>query len=197
MKLYILRHEERTIDATFFSPLTEKGLLNSNRLVTKLDKLEITKIYCSPFIRTLQTIYPFSIKNNIKLNLEYNLIEIQHESIIPPKSHGVQLPLYMAKLFNYNPDYISAMTPDMINYPEKIEQVEYRTKQFLKALISKYYNTSEVILLVTHQSLCKIILNIVKKFGNPTKPKETLFNDYPMGTLSLVFDHNEWVYTAI
>lgn len=191
MKLYILRHEERILDATFFSPLTEKGLLNSNMLVNKLDKLQITKIYCSPFIRTLQTIYPFVIKNNIKPNLEYNLIEIQHESIIPPKSHGVELPLYMAKLFNYNPDYISAMKPDMINYPETFEQVEYRTKQFLKALISKYYNTNEVILLVTHQSLCQVILNIVKKFGQ-TKPEESLFNNYPMGTLSLVFDNNKW-----
>ena len=32
MKLYILRHEERINDATFFSPLTEKGLINSNNL---------------------------------------------------------------------------------------------------------------------------------------------------------------------
>ena len=197
MKLYILRHEERTSDATFFSPLTEKGLVNSNKLVNKLDKLNISKIYCSPFIRTLQTIYPFSIKNNIKLNLEYNLIEIQHETIIPPKSHGVELPLYMAKQFNYNPDYLTAMKSDMINYPETFEQVEFRTKQFLKALINKYYKTNEVILLVTHQGLCQVILNIVKKFGQTSKPEDTLFNEYPMGTLSLVFDNNQWVYQVI
>ena len=197
MKLYILRHEERTNDATFFSPLTENGLNNSNKLVNKLENLNITKIYCSPFIRTLQTIYPFSIKNNFKINLEYNLIEIQHQSIIPPKSHGTELPLYMAKLFNYNPDYITAMKPDMVNYPETFEQVEYRTKQFLKALIGKYYNTNEVILLVTHQSLCQVILNIVKKFGKTYKPDKDLFNSYPMGTLSLVFDNNEWIYKAI
>jgi broad specificity phosphatase PhoE len=197
MKLYILRHEERIPDATFFSPLTEKGILNSNKLVNKLEKLNITKIYCSPFIRTLQTIYPFVIKYNIKLNLEYNLIEIQHESIIAPKSYGVELPLYIAKLFNYNPYYISAMKPNMINYPERFEQVEYRTKQFLKALITKYYNTDQVILLVTHQSLCQVILNIVNKFGKSSKPEETLLNEYPMGTLSLVFDNNEWIYSII
>ena len=66
MKLYILRHEERTIDATFFAPLTEKGLHNSKILVSNLDNLGITKIYCSPFIRTMQTIYPFSIKHKKK-----------------------------------------------------------------------------------------------------------------------------------
>jgi broad specificity phosphatase PhoE len=197
MKLYILRHEERISDATFFSPLTEKGLINSNNLVNKLEKLNITKIYSSPYIRTLQTIYPFSIKKNIKVNLEYNLIEIQHESIIAPKSKGIKLPSYMAAMFNYNPDYKSAMQPEMINYPETFEQVEYRTKQFLKALISKYHNTNEVILLVTHQSLCQVILNIIKKFGKVYDPTNTLLNDYPMGTLSLVFDNNNWTYKII
>lgn len=197
MQLYILRHEERTIDATFFSPLTEKGLENSKNLVEKLDKLKISKIYCSPYIRTLQTIYPFSIKNNIKLNLEYNLIEIQHESIIPPKSYKVELPNYMAKQFNYNPNYISAIKPDMINYPETSIDLEYRTKQFLKALIEKYHNTNETILLVTHQGLCQVILNIIKKFGNLSKPTESEVISYPIGTLSLVFKNYEWIYKKI
>jgi 2,3-bisphosphoglycerate-dependent phosphoglycerate mutase len=198
MKLYILRHEERTIDATFFSPLTEKGLVNSNILANKINKLGIKIIYCSPYIRTLQTIYPFSSKNNIKLNLEYNLIEIQHPSIIPPKSYNVELPLYMAKLFNYNPNYQSVMKPYMITYPESSEQLDNRTKSFLKILITKYYYTDETILLVTHQGLCKIILNIIKKLGQKDKPSEELCNNYPTGELSLVFDsNNEWIYKKI
>jgi len=197
MKIYILRHEERLHDGTFFTPLTEKGLINSNNLVSKLEMLNITKIYTSPFIRTLQTIYPFSIKNNIKLNLEYNLMEIQHESIIAPKSYGIELPIYIAKTFNYNPDYISAMKPNMINYPETYDQVDHRTKQFLKALITKYHTTNEIILLVTHQSLCKVILNIVKKFSKTTKPDDILFDNYPMGALSLVFENNQWFYKTI
>jgi 2,3-bisphosphoglycerate-dependent phosphoglycerate mutase len=197
MKLYILRHEERTIDATFFAPLTEKGLNNSVLLVNYLEKLGITKIYCSPFVRTLQTIYPFSIKNNIKLNIEYNLSEIQHPSIIPPKSYSVELPLYMAKLFNYNPDYTSAMRPTMINYPESTSQLEYRTKQFLKALINKYHNTNETILLVTHQGLCQVILNVIDKIGTKNKAPDAMHIEYPMGALSLVFENKEWVYKKI
>jgi hypothetical protein len=146
----------------------------------------------------MQTIYPFSIKNNIKLNLEYNLVEIQHPSIIPPKSYHVELPLYMAKAFNYNPIYESAMKPEMINYPECSSQLEYRTKQFLKALIDKYHKSNEVILLVTHQGLCHVILNIIKKFGKPdSQPPMDFFEKYPTGTLSLVFDNNEWMYKKI
>ena len=33
MKIYILRHEERTIDASFFGPLTKNGILNSINLI--------------------------------------------------------------------------------------------------------------------------------------------------------------------
>ena len=187
MKLYILRHEERINDATFFSPLTEKGLINSNNLINKLEKLNITKIYCSPYIRTLQTIYPFSKKTNIKVNLEYNLIEIQHESIIAPKSYGIKLPLYMAQLFNYNPNYKTVREPTAIKYPETFEDVVNRTIPFINAIIKKYGNTNEVILLVTHQSLCQAILKTLNK---------TDLN-YPMGTLSLVYNDNQWNYNII
>ena len=30
--------------------------------------LNIQHIYCSPFIRAIQTIHPYSVKNNIKIN---------------------------------------------------------------------------------------------------------------------------------
>ena len=33
MKIYILRHEDRTMDCTFFSPLTQKGLENAIDLI--------------------------------------------------------------------------------------------------------------------------------------------------------------------
>ena len=62
MKIYILRHEQRTKDASFFSPLTKKGHENAKNLVDTLKKLNINKIYCSPYIRTLQTIHPYSNK---------------------------------------------------------------------------------------------------------------------------------------
>jgi broad specificity phosphatase PhoE len=107
MRIYILRHEERTIDCTFFSPLTKNGLEKSNKLVNYLKNLNITDIYCSPFIRTLQTINAF-VKTNpdkYKLKLEYGLIEIKHPDIIPPKSHNVELPIHLAQVFNYDPYY--------------------------------------------------------------------------------------------
>ena len=57
MKIYLLRHEERVHDASFFAPLTKNGLINvSSELLEYLDDLNITQIYCSPFLRTMQTV---------------------------------------------------------------------------------------------------------------------------------------------
>ena len=66
MKLYILRHEDRTMDLTFFSPLTKNGLEKSIDLINYLEKEKINLIYSSPYIRTLQTIYPYSKIYNLK-----------------------------------------------------------------------------------------------------------------------------------
>lgn len=66
MRLYVLRHEDRTVDASFFAPLTEKGLNNSKDLIKRLAKLKINKVYSSPFIRTLQTVYPYVKTNGLK-----------------------------------------------------------------------------------------------------------------------------------
>lgn len=196
MKIYILRHEDRTIDATFFAPLTENGLNNANNLIPILEKLNITRIFCSPYIRTMQTIYPFSKKKNMRLNLEYSLIEIQHESIIPPNSHSVELPLYIAKEFNYNSEYVSTIKSIEISYPENQKLLEKRTKKFLKQIINNYYKTNENILFVTHQGLCNVFLNIINKFGQ-SKPDIQLLEGYPLGCLSLIFENNQWNYKKI
>ena len=196
MKIYILRHEDRTFDASFFSPLTENGLNNSLSLMNHLNNLGITKIYCSPYVRTMQTIYPFSKKSNLKLNLEYGLIEIQHPSIIAPKSANIELPLYIAKQFNYDNTYVSSFKPTDISYPEDEIQLEIRTKKFIKNIILKHYKTNDNILLVTHQGLCKIMLKIINKFGK-NKPDIELTEKYPLGCISLIFQDNDWVYKKI
>ena len=89
MKLYILRHEDRTMDLTFFSPLTKTGLENSVELIKYLENEKINIIYSSPYIRTLQTIYPYTKKYNFKTRLEYSLGELYQEDNIPKKSYQI------------------------------------------------------------------------------------------------------------
>jgi broad specificity phosphatase PhoE len=195
MKLYILRHEERVNDATFFAPLTEDGLNNSIKLVYLLEQLNINKIYCSPFIRTLQTIGPYSNKHKIPINIDYGLVEIQHESIIPQKSFNVSLPEYIAKNYNINNDYKTLITNKDLVWPEDINKLNKRTKKMFKYIIKNNYNDNKNILVVTHQGVCKSIINVIKK-----KQKEkllTIDDNYKMGKLSLIFSENDWNYKEI
>ena len=177
MKLYLLRHEDRTQDCSFFGPLTELGLNNACKLIKVLNDNNINMVFSSPFIRTLQTINPYLKEKNLLVNLEYGLSEIHHPDIIPPKSVGISLPQYLAKYYNYNPEYNSLIKPTQIKYPENIINCNNRVKIVLKYIIEKYYKTDLNILLVTHQSPCQTILKIINNNSNYDKGKLILFFD--------------------
>jgi broad specificity phosphatase PhoE len=134
MKIYILRHEDRTQDCSFFAPLTKSGLENSIKLVKYLEKEKIDTIYSSPFIRTLQTIYPYAKEHDIKINIEYGLSELHNEEIIPKKAVGISLPEYLAESFNYNSEYKTLIKPTDINYPEKNKDAQDRIKRVLRKI---------------------------------------------------------------
>ena len=52
MKLYLLRHEKRSLrDPTFHSPLLQNGLRDAEKLKYLLDDLNINLIFSSPFIK--------------------------------------------------------------------------------------------------------------------------------------------------
>ncbi len=200
MKIYILRHEDRTQDCSFFAPLTKTGLENSINLVKYLEKENINKIYCSPFIRTLQTIDPYAKKHNIKINIEYGLSEIHNEEIIAKKAVGISLPEYIAKSFNYNPEYKTLIKPTDIIYPEKNKHAQTRIKRILRNIIEDNLKSDHNIILVSHQTLCNAVLRIVNNSSNKFKGKleDSIINNYEKGKICLVFDsENAWTYKPI
>jgi len=190
MKIYILRHGDRTQDCSLYAPLTKEGLDNSKKLIKKLREYNISKIYSSPFIRTLQTIYPYAVDCSMSICLEHALQEINHEDIIPKKAANAVLPQYIAESFHYDPEYTSFIKSEDIPYPEKISNVEKRVKRFLRNIISETKD-NETILLVTHQCIGHCIFDIIRKARPDIKidDKET----FDMGQLILVFDR-DWVY---
>lgn len=198
MKIYILRHEDRTQDCSFFSPLTESGLENAKKLVEKLKECGIDLIFSSPFIRTLQTIYPYSSDTNTPINLEYGLVELHHADIIPAKAVGISLPEYIANSFNYNPNYKTVVKPTDIKYPETEQNVNVRVKKILKDIISKHYESDYNILLVTHQSMCNCMVKIVNTHSEKFKGKlpNKITNGYEKGKLTLIYN-NGWTYKPI
>ncbi len=192
----MLRHEDRTQDATFFSPLTSMGIDKSKELIDILKKNNINYIYSSPFIRTLQTIHPYAKENDIKLKLEYGLSEIMTQDTIPKKSYQVRLPEYMAKLFNYDSNYKSQIEPEEIQFPENENNVQSRIRKILKYIIGTHGTTNNNILIVTHQTCNKCILKIVKKFGAIPPTSESL-SSYPTGALTKIFDEKIWTFNPI
>jgi broad specificity phosphatase PhoE len=193
MKIFILRHEDRTQDASFFSPLTKNGLENSKKLINKCEDLDITYVYSSPYIRTLQTIYPYIKSKEKQIRLEYALSEINDPHLIPKNAHGIYLPEYLAQSFLYDENYKSVIQPNELKYPETEKDVEARIKNFLKILITNHYKTDDRILLVTHQVVCNNILNLVNKiFKNKDK-----VNNYQTGAITLVFENNDWTFKPI
>lgn len=200
MKIYILRHEDRTQDCSFFSPLTKIGLENSIKLVKFLEKEKIDKIYCSPFIRTLQTVYPYSKEHDIKINIEYGLSELHNEEIIAKKAVGVSLPEYLAESFNYNSKYKTLIKPTDIIYPEKDKHVQTRLKRVLRKIIQDNVESNHNIILVSHQTLCNTFLKIVNNSSREFKGKleESVINNYKKGKVCLIFDsENIWTYKPI
>jgi broad specificity phosphatase PhoE len=192
MKIFILRHEDRTQDCSFFSPLTLQGLDKAKQLVPILEKENIDVIFSSPFIRTLQTVYPYVKKTGIKINLEYSLCELHHENIIAKQSVGIYLPEYIAQVFNYEPSYKSLIEPLDIKYPESEKYIKERTKNFIKRLLMNYHETTHNILLVTHESLCLNIIESLSKVINIVDTKS-----YEKGKVSKVFDNYKWEFTQL
>ena len=196
MKIYLLRHEDRTMDLTFFSPLTKNGLDNSKNLIKFLEKEKINSIYSSPYIRTLQTIYPYAKKYNIKTKLEYSLTELYQEENIPKKSYQITLPEYISDSFNYDKDYNSLIIPNNINFPEDLKDFNKRIKNLLKNIIKDNYSTDKNILLVTHQGVIDLILfTIMRKNGDVSSNLGDKV--YPKGGLTKIFEDFDWVIDKI
>jgi 2,3-bisphosphoglycerate-dependent phosphoglycerate mutase len=196
MKIYLLRHEDRTMDLTFFSPLTKNGLDNSKNLIKFLEKEKINSIYSSPYIRTLQTIYPYAKKYNLETKLEYSLTELYQEENIPKKSYQITLPEYISDSFNYDKDYNSLIIPNNINFPEDLKDFNKRIKNFLKNIIKDNYSTDKNILLVTHQGVIDLILfTIMRKNGDVSSNLGDKV--YPKGGLTKIFEDFDWVIDKI
>jgi 2,3-bisphosphoglycerate-dependent phosphoglycerate mutase len=75
--LYFIRHAEPdySVHDDMSRPLTPKGLSDAEKLVEKFSEIHIDSIYSSPYLRTIQTITPFSKARGLEINIIDNLRE--------------------------------------------------------------------------------------------------------------------------
>src|SRR3972149_280959 len=146
-KVFLLRHERRKNSIAFESSLTPRGLKNAKEVVCpQLEQLNIGSIYCSPFIRTLQTIAPFCQKTGKKVNIEWSLVESY-----PSKP---KIPEEFASIINTN--YNSFIS---YKYPENYDIITFELlKQRAKTFIESLDRTKNV-LLVSHMPVINAVLS--------------------------------------
>jgi broad specificity phosphatase PhoE len=83
--IYLIRHESRYDIPVYDCSLAPLGMFNAQTtIIEKIESImknkKIKNIYCSPFLRTIQTIYPFALKYNRKINIENGLYEkVSHD----------------------------------------------------------------------------------------------------------------------
>ena len=131
MKIIILRHCDRYEPPLFSTNLTPQGFKQAQTLINKLKNLKIDIVFCSPFIRTVDTIFPYINKNNILLNLENSLMEYLDLDIHTKESIQYDFNTYKQNIqLKINKNYTSFLPLENVNIHEIEEQLYTRTKKF-------------------------------------------------------------------
>lgn len=173
MRLFLLRHEERPkIKVGFYTELTKEGKKNSIDKIKQLEKLNIDKIFCSPFIRCIQTIEPFCLKHNKHINIDCTLSEFPYNEPKERMSHPVKF------LEIINLEYIPILSE--LPFYEILKDLEERIKNFCTKILIKYYDTDLNILIVSHKS----ILNTIEHYVTNSSGNLDIVKDFPMGHLT-------------
>jgi broad specificity phosphatase PhoE len=162
MSIFLLRHEERFEPPSFFTPLTRNGLNNAEKLIDKLIQIPLDEIYCSPFLRTVQTIYPYCISNNREINIENSLYEINNPHICQKNNYQHRVselecihPKYLEVVNN---DYDSFLELENMKWPDRhLEDLYRRVVPFIEYL--RENKQGKNILLVSHMSTINVIKN--------------------------------------
>ena len=190
MKLIILRHEERPNNSLFFTPLTENGKKNAEELKNKLQD-NIDLIYSSPFLRVLQTIYPYCKKHNKTVNVENSFYEYCQPPDFNHNNHRHFISEYNKfEYYEYitniiNKKYKSSVFVSNIKYLEKEQDIQNRVFPFIYNLCKKYKNTNKTILIISHMSIC----NFIKKVFNKNIKID---GEFPMGSFEEIIINENW-----
>ena len=162
MTLYLLRHEKRFPIPTYFTSLTDEGLENSVQLSEEINRIQPDIILCSPFLRCLQTIYPYAKQYNKQINIEYTLYEFLEDPLFTKNNykhtHTELYKEYPELEEIVNKEYQPLLTINNITFPEHtFEQLNKRLVPFIDYIDETYKDTNMKILIVSHGSVVSSI----------------------------------------
>jgi broad specificity phosphatase PhoE len=115
-------------------PLSALGWQQALELVPKLLHLPIEGIFTSPYLRTLQTAYPFGRSMGLKICIENGLREWLHPEWSPTLPKTLPLAEKLLQIPMIDLEYAGYFNPQ---YPETFEAVNIRSQQVAKKLIGQ------------------------------------------------------------
>lgn len=153
--LYLLRHAQSTANTKGVLAgqddsveLSKDGMKQADQLVNHLESLKISKVYCSPLTRCIQTITPFMSENpKVDFVIEPKLIEMDYGAWSGKKLSTLARDAKWKKVLN---------KPSTFTFPdgESFKQMRNRVDKLLSQLAS----VKNPVLLVTHGDIIKMFL---------------------------------------
>jgi broad specificity phosphatase PhoE len=152
--IWVARHAERidfadrtwpkTAPRPFDPHLSEKGMLQAQKLAQRLEGEGISHIFSSPYLRTLQTAWPIAEALDLPIKIEAGLgewLNPQWFSTAPTYLASTEQPDLFARV---DAAYASSIQP---TYPETWAEFEARTVETTNLLIASHPGN---ILLIGH-----------------------------------------------
>lgn len=175
MKITVVQCCNSVASNDFLSILTYKGLYEAEALISKLHSIKPDKIFCSPFLRTLQTIYPYCIKYDKYINVDNALLPISKVDVNDKSTLFINYYRDIYEHFNYitsiiNTEYESSIYSNNIKIDEKDIDIKNRIYTFLYSICRSYENTNKNIALVVHAD----IIPFISRYFNNSKNCSTV-----------------------
>ena len=149
-----------TAQRPYDPPLSDDGVVQAQQLGQRLKSENITHIFSSPFLRTVQTAAQVAQALDLPIKLEAGLSEWLNPEWMKQKPEILSLQALAQKYPRIDRHYSSRVVPQ---YPESNETVMGRTAQTVRQFVEEF---SEDILLVGHgASVLGTTVGLVK--GNP------------------------------
>ncbi|MEC4891438.1 MAG: histidine phosphatase family protein [Oscillatoria sp. PMC 1051.18] len=152
--VWIARHGNRldfvnpewfnTAQRPYDPPLSEDGVIQAKELGQRLKNENISHIFSSPFLRTVQTAYQVAEALDLPIKLEAGLSEWLNPEWMSAMPEKLPLEILAQKYPRIDLSYNSRLIPE---YPESNETVMERTAITVKKLVAEF---AEDILLVGH-----------------------------------------------
>lgn len=180
MSLYLLRHCEREVSPQFYASLTTYGKGEAERLIEKIEGLEVDEIYASPFLRTVQTIEPYCRKTGISVKIENALYECIRDTYFDKDNYKYDINDLIKHIPKFNNiidwDYTSMVNVNEIDCSDDLSLMYNRMVPFIQYIRSRIGEGKNCIL-VTHRTTFNLIEGYIQSGtfideDPPWKPKE-------------------------